>query len=349
MATFLYSEILRPLPGHSESAKPPANTHYWQLATGSHIAYWVYDPPAGVAVKPEPIVFLHGGPGLHVTANSHRFYSQFARDGFRVFLFDQAGSGFSDRLPVKEYSFKRAVADLEEIRKQIGAPRVILIGHSWGAVLAANYMASYPEHVAKVVFASPGPMWNLAEMHIYYERTAYSRTHAADEWNLRVEEALRLFELNPTAAEHFVSQSELSTWWQGKPDPSIEVCPGRETSLPTHVPNGGSNLYVNWAMRRDMLGTENDPHPHLRSNRTPAIILYGDCDFVDWSIPLDYRMTLPSARVFYFAYAGHTIEYTNSVEMVATIRSFLLDQKSELPAWDGPQDPRWSRHHAASN
>jgi pimeloyl-ACP methyl ester carboxylesterase len=78
---------------------PVARANTRDLSTGSHIAYSVYEPSAGVPVKTDPIVSLHGGPGIRATDYDHRFYSQFARDGFRVYLFDQAGSGLSYRLP----------------------------------------------------------------------------------------------------------------------------------------------------------------------------------------------------------------------------------------------------------
>jgi pimeloyl-ACP methyl ester carboxylesterase len=77
-------------------------------------------------------------------------------------LFDQAGSGLSDFLPkVSDYTMGRAVADLEAIRQQLQASKMILIGHSWGSTLAASYTAKYPGRVAKVIFYSPGPIWNV--------------------------------------------------------------------------------------------------------------------------------------------------------------------------------------------
>jgi hypothetical protein len=41
-------------------------TAYWQLKTGSHIAYYKMHADGGVAKKKYPILFLHGGPGAYV-------------------------------------------------------------------------------------------------------------------------------------------------------------------------------------------------------------------------------------------------------------------------------------------
>ena len=61
---WLYIGVLRPSGSQFAKVVPYANTMYWQLPTGSVIAYSEYDPPPGVAVKPEAIVYLHGGPGV---------------------------------------------------------------------------------------------------------------------------------------------------------------------------------------------------------------------------------------------------------------------------------------------
>src|SRR6185437_16724847 len=60
----LYGVVLRPTSLSHQLPVPRTNTEYWTLRTGSRIAYSEYDPPPGVAVRPEPIVFLHGGPGV---------------------------------------------------------------------------------------------------------------------------------------------------------------------------------------------------------------------------------------------------------------------------------------------
>ncbi len=123
---------------------------YWQLPTGSVIAYSEYDPPAGVALKTDAVVYLHGGPGVRQGPFDQDIYGRFAGNGFRVFLYDQAGSGLSGFLPhLRDYTVARSVADLEAIRQKIGVEKMILIGHSWGSTLAASYMAKFPDHVAR--------------------------------------------------------------------------------------------------------------------------------------------------------------------------------------------------------
>ena len=160
----LYFAILRPLPLRYTDVVAAENGKYWQLPTGSRISYQEFIPPSGTEVKPDPIVFLHGGPGFRFGPFDSDIYSTYAADGFRVYLYDQTGSGASTRLRhVRDYTIARAVEDLEAIRLQLHAERMILIGHSWGSTLAASYMAKYPAHVSKVVFHSPGSIWRIRD------------------------------------------------------------------------------------------------------------------------------------------------------------------------------------------
>lgn len=78
----LYILVLRPSGSHFAEAIPYANTKYWQLPTGSRIAYSEFDPPQGVAVKPEAIVYLHGGPGVRQGPFDQDVYGSFAANGF---------------------------------------------------------------------------------------------------------------------------------------------------------------------------------------------------------------------------------------------------------------------------
>lgn len=325
------------------------NTKYWQLPTGSRIAYSEYDPPAGVALKPEPIVFLHGGPGMRVGPWDHLFFSPLATYGFRVYLFDQAGSGLSDFLPkVRDYTIRRAIEDLEAVRQQIRTDRMILIGHSWGSTLAASYMAKYPNHVAKVVFYSPGPIWGCPP-EAY--KVDYSRTGGGTPKfpSLRFLAALLLLDRNPDASEALLPQAEAEELLMpliAPAGPSF-VCKGDTSKLPelmrtmaTSKVNPRLNPYVLKSIFLSVSKPDGDPHAALRGNRTPAMILFGECDYLPWRGALDYRQTLSNAKSYYLPRAGHFIQFEQPELMRRMITSFLLDQPDPIPPYSGELDPR---------
>src|ERR1700743_416560 len=155
VAVLLYA-ILRPR-SYGSPVFERHNTQYWNLPTGTRIPYPLI---TGKGTKrPYPIIFLEGGPGGPVSNEAVNFRSFLADDGYDVYLYDQVGCGLSSRLNnIREYTAERHRRDLEEIVKTIGSGKVILIGQSWGAILAVLYAASNPGKLEKMVFTGPGPI-----------------------------------------------------------------------------------------------------------------------------------------------------------------------------------------------
>lgn len=112
---------------------------------GPHVLYWEEcGTPAG-----EPIVFLHGGPGMGSTATDRRF---FAPDRFRAVLFDQRGCGRSRPVGELEGNDPDAlVRDIERLREARGVERWHVFGGSWGSSLALHYAESHPASVKSLV------------------------------------------------------------------------------------------------------------------------------------------------------------------------------------------------------
>ena len=49
------------------------------------------------------------------------------------------------------------VADLEAVRKAVGAKRIHLIGHSWGGLVSMRYATVHPETVKSIILMGSGP------------------------------------------------------------------------------------------------------------------------------------------------------------------------------------------------
>jgi proline iminopeptidase len=87
-----------------------------------------------------PLLLLHGGPGM-----GHDYLIPFlalARDRPVVF-YDQLGCGRADS-PADEglYTVERSVAEIDAVRRALGLERILLYGHSWGSMLAIDYLCS---------------------------------------------------------------------------------------------------------------------------------------------------------------------------------------------------------------
>jgi proline iminopeptidase len=104
----------------------------------------------GTAADNPPVVFLHGGPGQgseHFEALGRRFLER----ELRVVYFDQRGSGLSERPVNRDYAIATMVDDIEALRRAFGTPKIVVMGHSFGAVLALEYAAKYPAATSHVI------------------------------------------------------------------------------------------------------------------------------------------------------------------------------------------------------
>jgi proline iminopeptidase len=107
---------------------------------------------AGSAGAPLAVV-LHGGPG-----GDHR--ALLALKGLshthRVLLYDQRGAGLSERVPPDRLTVADHLADLDALIAAQGGGPAVLIGHSWGAMLAVAYVGHRPTAVSRAVLIEPG-------------------------------------------------------------------------------------------------------------------------------------------------------------------------------------------------
>lgn len=100
-----------------------------------------------------PLILLHGGPG------APSYYLN-PLEGVTVdrpvIFYDQLGAGRSDRpTDTSLWTVDRFVRELDDIREALGLDEVHILGHSWGSMLAVDYMLTKPEGVRSLILASP--------------------------------------------------------------------------------------------------------------------------------------------------------------------------------------------------
>jgi proline iminopeptidase len=321
---------------------PVAGQRWWQLPTGSRIAY-VHLPAQG-ARRPTPVVFLHGGPGVADMAGDAAYFGQLARDGFDVWVYDQVGTGRSGRLAdPRGYTVARGVADLEAIRQRIGADRMVLLGHSYGAEVAAGYLAAHPGHVAKVVFSSPGALapalddGSAANVHRRLPTGQRLRMYRLLVLPPRMLLAWTLLQVNPLAAHAFAGDAEMDARNDRVYNASRAGthCPDLGPGPALH----GQGFYAFQFPQSAAALPWADPRPALARLATPALVLKGSCDYLSWKTGLAYRQALPNARLVYLHHAGHNAYQDQPAAFLAVVRAFLTGRPLPVAPWSGTGVP----------
>ena len=98
----------------------------------------------------KPLILLSGGPGFsHDYLQEMRSLCRYAR----LVFFDQRGTGKSDKADPSTYTIDANVEDVENLRRSLNLGRCIVLGHSWGGMLAQAYALKYPQGVSKLILA----------------------------------------------------------------------------------------------------------------------------------------------------------------------------------------------------
>jgi len=118
-----------------------------------------------------PVLFVHGGPGFPPLQPPAALTS-LARD-HTVHVYHQRGCGHSTRplhaAPAGSFYAKlkavedqlglaEQLADIERIRRRLGADQLRLVGHSFGGLIAALYAAEFPARVSHLLLVAPAPL-----------------------------------------------------------------------------------------------------------------------------------------------------------------------------------------------
>ncbi|MGW6062481.1 alpha/beta fold hydrolase [Streptomyces sp. NPDC055189] len=107
-----------------------------------------------------PVVMLHGGPGLPDYLGD---VAPMIADLAPVYRYDQRGTGNSPWLG--RHTLARHVDDLAELLDVWDTPSAVLLGHSYGADLAARFCMAHPDRVAAMLLMC-GPFvgeWRAAD------------------------------------------------------------------------------------------------------------------------------------------------------------------------------------------
>jgi proline-specific peptidase len=255
-----------------------------------------------------PLVVLHGGP-----AGAHGYmmpYSRLALDR-PVVLYDQSGCGRSSAPPeLKRYTVARYVVELEELRRQLGFDRMLLLGHSWGGMLAPAYAAKHPDRVAGLVLAGTSPDWQ-------------GFTDAAQRW---------LAALGPQAVAT-AARARHS-------DPAYQALLGRYYALhlcrlkqwPKFLEEAGAAIdhnpvytYLNGPSEFQFTGAlaRYDASAAARSIRVPTLVTCGEFDEAPPFVGRRLTALIPGSRLESFAGLSHMAHIEDPARVVGATRRFL--------------------------
>jgi pimeloyl-ACP methyl ester carboxylesterase len=143
--------------------------------------------PDGPAMREVPtVLLLHGGPGFDHSIFKPAFSS--LADIAQVVYLDHRGNGRSDRDARERWNLDRWADDVRAFCDALEIERPIVVGESFGGMVAMAYATRHPDHPAKLVLASTAAKMREDRSLDVFEKLGGAEARAV---------ALRFFE-NPT-------------------------------------------------------------------------------------------------------------------------------------------------------
>ncbi|WP_438987456.1 alpha/beta fold hydrolase [Marivivens donghaensis] len=259
-------------------------------------------------------IVLHGGPG-----GDH--CSLLALEGLtashRVLFYDQRGAGLSERVTDGRLGIEDHIADLDTLIATHGGGAVVLIGHSWGAMLATAYLGHRPEAVARAVLIEPGFLDADGLAAFERRRAALSRTPRVIWAGLLAGFRARAIVGDVEAGRDSIVGTVVHAFANHPVNPYH--CAGQPYDAPSW--RFGSRVSDTfWRHPFAALG----PISRGLTYTGPVLILAGGCN--DWtgpSLQTAHAEMFPDAQLVTIPEAGHDTVWDQPKHTLRAIRTFL--------------------------
>lgn len=277
---------------------------------GGRVAYEVH----GTGTR-TPLLVLHGGPGI-----PHDYLANLALLGDErpVVFYDQLGCGLSDRPDDPAlWTRERFAREVDAMRLALGLEEVVLYGHSWGSILAVDYLTGAsgerPSGVRGAILAGPAlsiPRWiedsrrlisslpeDVAEAILEGERTGDTDS-----------EAYR------AATQAFYAR------YVCRSDPWPEELERAFAGMGEHVyvsMNGPTEFTITGPLRTV------DVTPRLGELGLPVLYICGEHDEATPESTRAYAALTPDSEVVVVEGAAHVANYDRPTEYMRALRRWL--------------------------
>jgi proline iminopeptidase len=261
----------------------------------------------GTAYRERPVMLvLHGGPGC-----DHTYFRPWLHplaEHVQLVFVDHRGNGRSSRTDEATYTIEQMADDVEALRQYLGLGQVLVLGQSFGGMVAQVYATRHPASVRKLLLANTTP-----SMKFWDEAQEAANTMATPE-QLAAIPALFNGEIR--------SQQAFDEWWQ--------VC------MPLYFRHPDDNVIEKLEAR--MVGAyevanymmaniipKYDVRELLPAVAVPTLVLAGR---YDWVTPLTQSRLIhelvPHSTLAVFDDSGHMPHIEENEKFLAAVADFVV-------------------------
>ncbi len=264
--------------------------------------------------KGTPVLIINGGPGM----NSEGFTEIakcIAELGYKTITYDQRGTGKShlSEINSRTMNMELMVEDIENLRKRLNIDKWVILGHSFGGMLAYKYAATYPESTLGMIQSSSGGM-DLSLLEII---------------------DIPSF-LNPVERDSFAYYSRKigegdttykTRYKRGEFLASAYVFDRKHIPVIAHRLTQGNSM-INSLLWQDLRETEFDLKEQLKDYDKPTLIIQGKEDILGISLAEEAHRVLSNSQLVLMNDTRHYGWLDDSEVFYSAIKNFLKNFKA---------------------
>lgn len=258
------------------------------------------------SLEPKPtLIVLHGGPG-----GDHSLFRPWfdgMQDVAQIIYFDHRGTGRSGHADLSTYTLEQMADDIEGLRLYLGIAAPVVLGASFGGMVALNYAIRHPDSLSKLILVDTAPSND------YYETSMKKMAEMASA------EQLEMLTARFTGS----STEEQYARWAEVVDPLYyhKVPPLADRQAINLRVKGGAAV-AEQVMRYEL--PTYDVRPQLAAITVPTLVAVGRHDWVTTPEQADEIVQgIPHANLHVFEDSGHNPLVEDTEEFIATISGFI--------------------------
>jgi len=245
------------------------------------------------AASGPPVVLLSGGPGFNVDYMIP--VGDFLPAGYRRIYFEQRGTGRSRpaKTALESMTLQAVVEDLETLRVHLKQDRLLLVGHSWGGMLAMAYAVAHPDRVDRLILiGSGGPTLEFTQ---WFGDNIDARLRPQD---------LEARSYWQTAAKNGVAPDKVALENVKAITPGYFFDRQKGLAFASEIKEGDLHNDVSALLSTD-LGKHYDLRPGLAKLDRPVLIIQGHQDPIGDKTAEDIHALIARSTLTYINKSGH--------------------------------------------
>ncbi|HEU4889270.1 MAG TPA: alpha/beta hydrolase [Thermoanaerobaculia bacterium] len=264
-----------------------------------------------VVGKGEPVVLLSGGPGF--SPDYLRPIADTLKKKYAAVLFHQRGTGKSklEKYDGEVLDFKKLVADLDALRRELKQEKLTIVGHSFGGILSMMYAREHPDRIrALALIDSGGPTLSAVPKFNTNLEARFSEEEKAriKEWS---DPERRKTDRKRAVLE--VTKAKTAAYFADRAKASLLIDTLNEESF---------NDAVFWGLVMQMMAL--DIRAGLEKVKAPVLVIHGKQDPLESAE--EVHATFPGSRLVVIDKAGHFPWLERPAEVYAPLEAFLAGE-----------------------